>query len=776
MLSACPNLNDTYSRFVLNINLVTQRSHRLINVIFTLILVLGIAVSVLVYYKGDYIAKKTVDLIAQDVPAYDLLRKLNNNLIEQELFLYELYATEQRDEFEQGYAKSHQQAVDICEELIIRFGNIQALQNTQSSLNKLNKLADEFVLNIIASQTNWTLARQQLRTISDVRQTTSPQIQTLISLTENKVEQSEQVILNGIELMRLFVVFYGLTTLIISYIVARAIKAYLSTAVNNQRLSLFPTRNPNPVISVDSQNKVTYCNPATEQLLEKLGFSAGKAELLLATDIRVYQKQLLADGQEHSRQFEYQIAQLYFHCDLHWLEDQRQWDMHLTDITERKKIEKELQYRASYHPQTGLLNRYELEKTVTHMCQSEQPFTFGLIEIRSFSQLISGQGLTVASTVVKEVATFLDNILCRIDKTDFRIFHVGEKSFSLISAHNLSKAEVGSLVERIDEKISSTIFHSQSQVQLDFGFSSFAEHGDNYAQLHKNALAALDKSASSSNQSHVLFSLQLGEKLRYEQQLIEDMRIAIARAEFELYFQPQMALSSGKIIGAEVLIRWQRNGHWISPSEFIPLAERAGLIESLGDWILLTACQKAQHLVSLGWDDLVIAVNISPIQFGRKDFLSKVTHVLKETKLPAKNLELEITEGVIIYNEQEAIETLTQLKNLGVDLAIDDFGTGYSSLSYLQKFDIDKLKIDRSFIQNIQHQPADQSIVRTIIELGHNLKLSVIAEGVEDQEQQDILAALGCDEIQGYYFSRPLPEQQFIDFVQQHRAGNRYTI
>jgi EAL domain-containing protein (putative c-di-GMP-specific phosphodiesterase class I) len=171
--------------------------------------------------------------------------------------------------------------------------------------------------------------------------------------------------------------------------------------------------------------------------------------------------------------------------------------------------------------------------------------------------------------------------------------------------------------------------------------------------------------------------------------------------------------------------------------------------------------------VSLGWSDLVIAVNISPLQFGRKDFLSKVTNVLKDTGLEAKNLELEVTEGVIIYNENEAIETLVQLKILGVHLAIDDFGTGYSSLSYLRKFNIDKLKIDQSFIHDIQHQAADQSIVRAIIELGRNLKLKVIAEGVEEFEQQAILASMGCDEIQGFYFSHPLPEQNFIDFLQQ---------
>ena len=306
-------------------------------------------------------------------------------------------------------------------------------------------------------------------------------------------------------------------------------------------------------------------------------------------------------------------------------------------------------------------------------------------------------------------------------------------------------------------------------MKLDFGFTKYPQHGKNYTQLHKNSLAALDKSARSDDKRHMLFNIQLGDKLQYEQQMIEDIQLAIESQQFELYFQPQMSLEDNKIIGAEALIRWCRKGQWISPGEFIPLAERAGLIEKLGDWILHTACQKAQHLVSLGWDDLVIAVNISPLQFSRKDFLSKVSHVLNETKLNANNLELEITEGVIIYNEEEAIETLTQLKNLGLHLAIDDFGTGYSSLSYLRKFDIDKLKIDQSFIQDIQHQSADQSIVRTIIELGHNLNLKVIAEGVEQIEQQDILAALGCNEIQGYYYSRPLPEQDYIDFLQKSK-------
>jgi EAL domain-containing protein (putative c-di-GMP-specific phosphodiesterase class I)/GGDEF domain-containing protein len=562
----------------------------------------------------------------------------------------------------------------------------------------------------------------------------------------------------------------ALISILITVVVARALKVYLFSTVNNKRLSLFITRNPNPIIILDHLNNVTYANPASESLLKRLGLQEDKAELLLAQGLPAYQNKILSDETLHSAGFEYQISHLHFECELHWLEDQRQWDMYLIDVTERKIVEKELLYRATHDPLSGLHNSYELEKTVVELCLKKQEFTFGLIEIRSFSQLISGQGLAVASKVVKELAASIQHIIYTLDKTGCTVFHVGEKSFAIISTNDLNRGQIYALVKKIEEKIASLIFHSKYQVRLDFGFAYFPEHGNDYTILYRNALAALDKSASSEDKNHMFFNPKLGEKLRHEQELIEDMRIAIELQEFELYFQPQLALITGKVVGAEVLIRWQRNGQWISPSEFIPLAESAGLIESLGDWILLTACEKAKYFIDLGLDDLVIAINISPIQFGHKDFLSKVKKVLQKTNLPAQNLELEITEGVIIYNEQQTIETLERLKQLGVQLAIDDFGTGYSSLSYLKKFNIDKLKIDQSFVHHIHSEIADQSIVRTIIELGRNLGLKLIAEGVEELQQQNMLQTMGCDEIQGYYFSRPLPEQVFIEFVQQHRA------
>ncbi|MEP0355852.1 bifunctional diguanylate cyclase/phosphodiesterase [Paraglaciecola sp.] len=752
-------------------NIFNQGSQTLVNIIFAVVLTLGLFVTASVYLKGNNIAENTQHLATEYISTYKLLNELNNYLIEQERFLNATLTLENsRDEKVTNQAV-FQKPNKVIDTLVINLGDNPSLKIVVNNLKELNRVNSQLLGYIEKKDANKQLTAEYLNTISKIRIATKQELQSLIDFVDLKVGNSKNEILTGVSNVKLFVLLYGIATFIISYVIVKAIAIFKANNVDTQRLSLFPSRNPNPVFSLDHQNNVTYANPACGLLLKRLSLPVGQTHLLVDNNIKFYQDEIMADVDTQSTSFEYQINQLFFQCNLYSLEDRKEWDIHLTDITARKAVEKELSYRASHDPETGLKNRYELEKTVADLCQSSQEFSFGLLEIRSFSQLLTGQGLTAASTVMNEVADVIREIICGFNVLECSVYHLGEKSFALISKQNANKGQIYSLVREIEEKVSNTSFYCHYEVRLDYGFSCFPAHGNDYSSLHKSALAALDKSASSEDKRHIVFNPELGERLRYQQQLIEDMRLAISNANFELYFQPQLDLRTGKVTGAEVLIRWQRNAEWMSPAEFIPLAEKAGLIDILGDWILHTSCQKARNLVDLGLEDLVIAVNISPLQFGRKDFLAKVQHVLEDTGLPSKNLELEITEGVIIYNEQETIATLESLKKLGVKLAIDDFGTGYSSLSYLKKFNIDKLKIDQSFVRNIQHENADQSIVRTIIELGRNLSLTLIAEGVEEQEQLNILKSMGCDEIQGYFFSRPLPEQEFIEFVQQQRGS-----
>ncbi|WP_158968274.1 bifunctional diguanylate cyclase/phosphodiesterase [Paraglaciecola sp. L3A3] len=751
-------------------NITNKPSFTLINFIFVLIFILGVLVSGFIFYTGDQIVENTRGLITKKLPTYDLLREINNSITEQERFLYEYYATEDEIKFSEHYLQIKQKTHNSLSALFVKFGAIAPLKTTLEQLATLDLISEQFVTNIHSPETNWQLARKQLQKISQIRETVMPELQHLIELTRNNVKRSENSITRGLGQISFFVMFYGFVTLLIVYSVIRAWKAYLLSNANSERLSLFPKRNPNPVISLDIHNQVTYSNPACKRFLEQLGKPSEQATALLATNLDYYQQLVLSDENTDSLLFEYDTGAVYFQCELHWLADQMQWDIHLTDITARRDVEKELEYRATHDPETGLKKRYELEKAVDELSLAKTPFSLGLLEIRSYSQLISRSGLTAASTVVKEVGVSIQHIINGLGADYFEAYRVGEKNFALISVHYLSKPQIEQLIEYIEQKLAATIFHCQYRVKLDFGFACSPEHGANYTELLLSAMAALDKSARSDNKNHVVFTPELGAKLQYQQQLVEDLKTAIDLKQFELYFQPQLCLLNKKIVGAEVLIRWQRNGQWISPAEFIPLAETSGLIVNLGDWILSQACHKARQMFDLGLHDLVIAVNISPIQFARADFLHKVTQVLKEANLPAKHLELEITEGVIIYNEQETIDTIEQLKKLGVKLSIDDFGTGYSSLSYLKKFQIDKLKIDQSFVRHIQTEAADQSIVKTIIELGRNLELKLIAEGVEELEQLSLLKSMGCDEIQGYYFSRPLAENDFIKFVTDYQS------
>jgi EAL domain-containing protein (putative c-di-GMP-specific phosphodiesterase class I) len=249
------------------------------------------------------------------------------------------------------------------------------------------------------------------------------------------------------------------------------------------------------------------------------------------------------------------------------------------------------------------------------------------------------------------------------------------------------------------------------------------------------------------------------------------LRNAVERDEFVLYYQPQLDMKTGKIVGMEALIRWQHPElGMVPPSRFIGIAEETGMIVEIGAWVLRSACAQNKAWQDAGYDKLRVAVNLSARQFGAADLIENLAAVLLDTGLEPKYLEIELTESLFMSDITPAVDLLHRIKALGVNLSIDDFGTGYSSLSYLSRFPIDVLKIDRSFVADITRDANDEAIVTSIIALAHNLKLAVIAEGVETGEQLDYLRRHGCDEIQGYYFSRPLPALQFEQLLIEGRG------
>jgi EAL domain-containing protein (putative c-di-GMP-specific phosphodiesterase class I) len=253
-------------------------------------------------------------------------------------------------------------------------------------------------------------------------------------------------------------------------------------------------------------------------------------------------------------------------------------------------------------------------------------------------------------------------------------------------------------------------------------------------------------------------NLRLDERVALERAL----RGALERKEFFIEYQPQAELSSCRIVGAEALLRWQHPERGlISPAQFISLAEETGLIIPIGEWVLHTACMQNKAWLDAGLQPIRISVNLSALQFRQKDMVDLVRKTLAATGLPPQYLELEITESMLIHDAEAVIAVVRDLHSMGVHLALDDFGTGYSSLSYLKRFRVHRLKIDQSFVRDINIDPDDAAISAAVISLGHALNMTVIAEGVETSDQSTFLAALGCDEVQGYYFGRPMAAADF---------------
>jgi diguanylate cyclase (GGDEF)-like protein len=288
----------------------------------------------------------------------------------------------------------------------------------------------------------------------------------------------------------------------------------------------------------------------------------------------------------------------------------------------------------------------------------------------------------------------------------------------------------------------------------------------------KDANIALKRAKKSRRGSFVLFSDEMGSAIRERVRLLQSLRNAVESERLFIVYQPQVTLDTGKLVGAEALIRWRNeDGSFVPPDRFIPLAEASGMIIAIGDWVLRMSCHELVRLQKLGYSDLRMSVNVSQVQFRHPEFIDKLNAALLDTGINPKCLELEITESVAMEDADFMLETLHLVRELGISIAIDDFGTGYSSLSQLRQLPIDRLKIDRAFVSELAQVVSGGHIASMVIELGRNLNLTVIAEGIEDEQQAEILRKLGCHEGQGYLYAKPMAPAQLREWLQAREAG-----
>jgi diguanylate cyclase (GGDEF)-like protein len=448
--------------------------------------------------------------------------------------------------------------------------------------------------------------------------------------------------------------------------------------------------------------------------------------------------------------------------------------------SELQQAKAEINYLIHHDSLTHLPNQLSLREQFKQVqsqdISNEKLVTVLSLDLDRFNQINDNLGQAVADVLLKAVAERIKTcvgslgIVARLNTTQFAIILAFAQQDACSTQY---KREVCNLAQTLLNSLSQTfeLANQELFITASIGIALYPRDGTEIEQLLNHANTALTQAKQHGGNQYQFYSTAFNIGSSDRLALQSSLRHALERQELLLYYQPQVNLKTGQIVGAEALVRWQHPERGlISPDKFIPIAEETGLIVPIGEWVLKTACQQTKVWQNAGFSHLRIAVNLSSRQFSQIDLRHQLVAILMETGLDPKYIELELTESMLVHNTEVAIRRLNALKSLGVEIAIDDFGTGYSSLSYLQQFPFDILKIDRCFIRNITENPNNAAITKAIIEMAKTLNLKLMAEGVETEAELSFVCQQQCDGMQGYLFSRPLPSHDFAQLLRHNKC------
>ncbi len=732
--------------------------------VHAVVLGVGILLSTLIYLEGRGVMELTEALAERNLPTLERLSDLKLAVLEQQAILHEYYATMDRETFLRHQAVNERRieaGLAICRVSFPGRTELLEIENQYRRMRALGRQFDELI-NVV--DIDWDQARAQLTAASLLSTAINVRVDGLVGAIRRQVAARAEATQDRIIRITGLVAFFSGTLFVVVVVVGYYVNAYLAEVAERRRLAMFPERNPNPVLSLALDGRVLYANAGARRMLSELGAETGRTEALFPKDLAARMARLRSASAESMR-WEHPVAERVLECSIHVLEDLGVAHAYLTDITERKRAEERLVYQAYHDSLTGLPNRHRFMERCSEAlggAPKEGSAALLLLNLDRFKQVLDSLGHATGDRLIRAVAERLRSTLeaCKDRWPGATLSRFEGHLFSLLlprigSIHGpVSVAEklVGSMKRplRVDGR---ELFATFS-----IGIAVSPHDGGDPITLLKNAdtaAHAVKKRGGNGIQCYVPeMNAQALERLEMENAL----RRALERNELVLLYQPQFDIASGRPVGVEALLRWQRPGRGlVPPGDFTSLAEETGLIVPVGAWVLRTACAQAKAWESAGLLPLTMALNVSARQFHDEDLLEQVAGVLKETGLGPASLELEVTESAVMESAERTIAILRALKRIGVRLSLDDFGTGYSSLSYLRRFPLDKIKMDQSFVGNLRtEEGGDAAIARAVILLGHSLKLKVIAEGVETEAQLAFLRRHRCEEAQGYLFGVPM--------------------